>query len=176
MTAYVANIGGLPGHMFDRGMYVLRDRLLLIPNVEAEAMPWFSWKDARNKAVAMWAAGTLDFLMVNGHSWGCLKAVQLAEDVAKHGILVRFIGAIDPTAGPRMKVPWNVNQVSEFWATFGWPALARLRSPSGARGGRYIYPHPTPHIIQTYVTGHIALGSNSKVHEQIVTTIRGILP
>lgn len=184
---YAPTIGGLPGIIFDSGVRDLSDdidrldgglsgRIAAIGDrVVSEVYPWFMWKLARNRAIALAEAGELDRLCVAGHSFGCLKALQLVADVAKHGIEVAYVGAIDPTAGYRMEVGSNVDFVDEFWASSGFPAMARAADPSGRGGGKYLYPNETPHEIHEYRSGHIALGSNSDVHDIIVSRIAELL-
>jgi hypothetical protein len=144
--------------------------------IVGEVYPWFSWKTPRNKAIQMFRDNELEYLVVNSHSWGCWKTIQLAEDVAKHGIKVRLIGAFDPTAGRVMRVPENVEFVEEIWATWASaPAWARIKSPAGLRGGKYIYPYNTPKNLSKFMTSHIAVGSLDAAHNLILNQIRGLL-
>lgn len=185
MTIYAPCIGGLPGVILDGGMRELARRLETLDEgrdestIIAEVFPWFLWKNARDKAIRLHHAKQLRYLVINCASWGCLKAIQMSEDVRKHGIMVRFIGALDPTALPAghdpMEVPDNVEQVFEAHARFGWPAMARLRDPSGGKGGKYVYPYLPDPEIKTYTIGHIALGSHDPAHEIIMKHVRPLI-
>lgn len=169
---YAPCIGGLPGVILDGGMWELAAKLEELPGVTAEVFPWFAWKKARDKAIRLFRAGQLDYFAPCGHSFGALKAVQAAEDVAKAGMMTRYIGAIDPTAGFEMNVPRSVEYVDEFLADSGIPAAARRRDPTGRGGGMYRYPHGTPHKIRTYQIGHIPIGSHDPVHDIIVARVK----
>lgn len=172
---YAPCIGGLPGVLLDGGMWELASKLEVIPGVMSEVFPWFMWKKARNKAIRLFREGKLDFFTPCGHSFGCYEIIKMAEDVKKAGIMVRYVGAIDPTAGFVQDVPSNVEYVSEHWAAYGVPAAARRGDPDGERGGRYRYPNDTPHKVYHYPGGHIALGSNDTVHARIVAGITGAI-
>jgi|CXWL01.1.fsa_nt_gi hypothetical protein len=183
---YAPTIGGLPGVVFDGAVKRLAWELdnldgglaagvaALGERFVSEVYPHFSWKKARDKAIAMHRAGELEFFCPTGHSWGCYKIIQMAEDLGKHGIKVRYIGAIDPTAGPVMDVPANVEEVGEFWASRGPCASARRRNPDGSAGGRYRYPHRTKHTVTPFESGHIELGSNAIVHTAILKAVRAL--
>jgi hypothetical protein len=173
---YAPTIGGLPGIILDGGMRELAGKFEQLPGVTSEVFPWFRWKAARNKAIQLHRAGHMKRLAIAGHSWGCLKAIQFAQDVGKLGIKVHYIAAFDPTALPPgadpMAVPANVDRVDEMWAWWGVPASARLRSPAGAKGGKYIYPHNTQKKIQSFMVGHIALGADDRAHAIAVEGLR----
>jgi|688.fasta_scaffold65536_5 hypothetical protein len=178
---YAPCVGGLPGVILDGGMRELSERLEKVSkDITSVVLPWFLWKRARDEAIALFRAGKLEYVIYNGHSWGCLKGIQFASDLAKHGIKVRLMGAFDPTALPLgaapMAVPENVEEVIEIWATFpSPPAWARFRDRTGGRGGMYQYPHDTPRELKKFAVSHIAVGSYDPAHELILQRAKEII-
>jgi hypothetical protein len=176
---YAPTIGGLPGYVLDGGVRDLSERFRKeVPNCESECFAWFAWKQPRDKAIRLFREGKLDYAAFGTHSFGGWKVLQAAADLAKHGIMVRYIANIDPTALPigadPMVVPANVEFVDEFRAAWPSPPMfARLRDPSGGRGGMYVFKDgKPPHKIHNFMTGHIAIGSSKKVHDIAVARLR----
>ena len=167
-------IGGLPGVVLDGGMHKLAAKIETGSNISAPVFPWFRWKEARSQMIAAAKEGRL--IGVGGHSYGCMESGKISLDMDRLGLHIPYIAGIDPTATPMGYGPIiigkNVEYVDEFWASLGWPAVARLRSSSGARGGKFTYPHGTDNRLRKYTTGHIALGSNSTVHDIIAAHVR----
>ena len=164
-------IGGLPGVILDGGMRTLSEKIeAAMPDVSAPVFPWFKWKTARAQMIA--AARESRLIGGGGHSYGCMELGKISIDMEKLGLHIPYIAGIDPTATPvgygPIIIDKNVDYVDEFWASFGWPAMARLRSSSGKAGGKFTYPYGTENHVRRYASGHIALGSNSKVHNIIV--------
>lgn len=177
---YVALVGGLPGVVLDYGMYKLDKKIeaLEIPNhrFTVETGAWFGWKSLRNEAISLYRKKDLDYLILIGMSWGCLKNIQFAQDVGKHGIYVRYLAAFDPTAlfpgMPEMAVPANVEFVDELWAKWGAPAHARRGDPEGGRGGMYVYPHNTPREApHKFNLGHVPIASNDDAQKIVLDRI-----
>jgi hypothetical protein len=171
---YFPMIGGLPGVILDGSMHAIAKRLNALDGVESEVFPWFRWKEARRRCVDAHKAGKT--IAGGGHSYGCLEWHKISIDLAKLNIPIAYIGSIDPTASPvgygAMPIAGNVEFVDEFWASLGWPAFARLRSGSGARGGMHVYPYGTKHKIHKFMSGHIALASKEAVQARIVEKAR----
>lgn len=171
---YVPCIGGLPGVVLDGSMYAIARKLQ--PFARTEVFPWFKWKEARDRMIA--AARKGELVAGVGHSYGCLELHKISIDLMKLNLPIEYIAGIDPTATPPgygpMPIDANVNYVDEFWASFGWPAIARLRSPSGQAGGKFIYPYGTRHKVRKYRSGHIALAGKKEVQDLIVEKVKEI--
>lgn len=189
---YAPTIGGLPGIILDGGVRNLSDEVDMLDGMDAakavhgavsalgdrvvsEVYPHFGWKKARDKAIAMFRAGELEFFCPSGHSYGGWRLIQMAVDLQKLGIMCRYLFALDTTAGPKQEVPAYVEYVHEFWAKSGPPAMARHWQPSGEGGGKYLYPHGTKHEIHEYDIGHIPLGSDARVHGIICDKIKELM-
>lgn len=178
MRVYAPCIGGLPGVVLDGSMHALAKRLNeASPEIEAEVFPWFLWKKARKRCIEAHKEGAL--IAGAGHSYGCLEWSKISIDLMKHNIAIKYIGGIDATATPPgygpMVIDGNVAFVDEFWASFGWPSMARLRSPAGSKGGKFVYPYGTHHKIHRFTAGHIAVAARKAVQKRIVDQIRELL-
>lgn len=114
-------------------------------------------------------------IILVGHSYGALRCQQIAKELEKQDIPVRYIGGIDPTAGHEMRIPHNVEYVDEFHATRGWPAFARWRGRKGAKGGMYIYPPSVPNTVHTVLGGHVACASDPFTRSTIVEQVKEIV-
>lgn len=137
-----------------------------------------AWKSAWQYIQDEKAKGPIEVILI-GHSMGCYRAIQIAEKCRTAGIKVTYIGAIDPTAINRMfgmkpmVVPENVIEVDEFWASSGVPAMNRKMDKSGGKGGCYRY-HSTwsgKLFQKEYRSGHIALASDDRVVNRIVSRV-----
>lgn len=137
-----------------------------------------NWKEAWSYIQAERAKGPIEVILI-GHSMGCYRAIQIANQCRKAGILVRYIGAIDPTAINRMfgmvpmVVPENVAEVDEFWARSGVPAINRKLDPTGGKGGCYRYTAGWSGQLyqKEYPTGHIALAAHKPVVDRLVKQV-----
>lgn len=67
-----------------------------------------------------------------------------------------------------MVIPSNVKHCDEFWASRGWPAMARWRDPTGGAGGMYTNPNAVSHKLMKFSSGHVALARNAEVQKRIV--------
>ena len=169
--------GGLGWPFTSRGVKEL-DNLIdkMDPIWDASVWPHSRYKSVLSGILSKWQGKTKKpVIALVGHSYGALRCIQIADALAEEGFKVHYIGGIDPTAlwpwMKKMHVPPNVVTVDEFWASSGFPANARRRSPSGKRGGMYIKNSVSKHKIFKYKSAHIPLASNKKVHERIVKMI-----
>lgn len=114
-----------------------------------------------------------------GHSYGGLRAKQIADHCASIGVPVPYMAGIDVTATSHdLSIPANVGMVQEFWASSGPPHSAReARWPVSMffRGGKYEYPNDTKNEIIEIDTGHIPIANDERVHKEILRHVRPIL-
>lgn len=155
-----------------RGLKTIEDRVDELPlGVDAQTYNYGQWK-AQVRAIEKEYRGQP--LALGGHSLGVHAACSIAAELAKRGIIVDFLFAIDPTAGRNwnLTVGKNVKDVLEFWASSGPPALARLSPlPMGGklRMGREF--HGKYRLIKREV-GHIPCASDPVVQDEIIKKLR----
>jgi pimeloyl-ACP methyl ester carboxylesterase len=176
-------IAGLGGWLFDRGTRAL-DKLLDEMSPVWDCTHWQEgqWEKAYDAILAR-AKTHKDKpkIILIGHSYGCLRAIQIARRLREINMRVAYIAAIDPTAitrkEPPMTIPNNVDWVDEFWASSGFPAAARNREPDGSAGGRYVVPAGMEkrHTLAKYPVRHIPLASHPPVVSAIVGRVREIV-
>ena len=112
-------------------------------------------------------------IILIGHSLGCERVIRVADWCRVNGVRVLYIAAIDPTAGYTMKVPENVRFVDEFWASSGWPHMAR--NSRWIKGGKYEYPHGTKHRIFEVDSAHIPLPGHQTVVDRVVLQVGNLV-
>lgn len=160
----------LPGLSYGtRTLEALIDRLGV---ADAEHHVWNEWKSVRDKI----ARGPKpDRVVLIGHSNGVIAITELAQACRRMGIVVDYLGAIDPTAASFPEVPGNVEMVDQFWAATGWPAITRrlTRQKNGALhfspafyGTKRLYHVPG---------GHVPCASNPKVRDIIIEHVKEAL-
>ena len=177
-------IAGLGGPFFAAGTKRL-DALMDALSPEWDATHWWhrQWEQVFD-GILKRARTHKDkpVIILIGHSYGCLRAIQISRRLKTHGIGVDYIAAIDPTAlpmgEPKMTVPSNVTYVDEFWSDkwfLNFPYAARWRDPSGAAGGKYVYVNNDPlHTVQIIDKGHVATASDPDVIRTIVNHVKEI--
>jgi hypothetical protein len=160
----------IPG--LQRGTRALESLIDKLGYADAEHHIWNEWPEVRDKI----ARGPRpDRVVLIGHSNGVIAITELAQSLRRMGIIVDYMGAIDPTAANFPEVPGNVEMVDEFWAASGWPAITRrfTRRKNGAL-------HFSPAFYGTkrlyHIPGsHIACASNKDVRDTIVQHVKEAL-
>jgi hypothetical protein len=136
---------------------------------------WWNWKNCVKKIVK----AKPDIAILGGHSYGCVFAGRVANEIKKYGIKVAYLYAIDPTAGyPRqfnlMTLDNNVEKVDEFWASWGFPAGARAAGYGGQMGFVPNYKHSENYRLFQVGGGHIASASNPITVNRVISQIKEI--
>lgn len=134
---------------------------------DSEKYIWDDWEDALFAILRDKQRGRVILI---GHSNGTKFTNNIAKALAKEGVKVHLLVAIDPTAGSFPAIDHNVLSTSEYWAATGWPALARrfriggaltyVKGWSGHRGGPF-----------KMGGGHVELASNPLVHQDVVQLV-----
>lgn len=123
-------------------------------------------------------------VILGGHSYGCVFVAEIANTLSKNGILVDYAFCIDPTAGhfeaARMKLDKNVLKVDEFWATSGFPAIARKLTNNGVlrRQGVMSFVDGYDmdrHELFTVPGPHIPCASNPIVQKQVIKVVGNLV-
>lgn len=131
------------------------------------------WNDWRKVAASI-TAGKGPVVLI-GHSNGLIACAEIAKVLRSRGIDVRYIGAIDPTAGRFPAFGSNVLRVDEFWASSGFPALAR-RIPLFGQGKCLFDPgFRGAHRLYHMRGSHIGLASDEHVHATILAGVKEAL-
>ena len=169
---------GLGSSMFPSLSYGTRTLEKLIdalPYAEGEHRVWNQWPSVAKIIVDRWQKTKQPFKTVLiGHSNGVIAITEIARHLQTRGLPVDYLGAIDPTAG-RFPVISGTPEVSEFWASSGWPSLAR-RATSNRSGACHFAPnyngiHRLYHIKGT----HVGCASNPRTHEIIINDVKRVL-
>ncbi len=181
MRTEIHIFSGLGGWWFSGGTRTLEFMIDSLP-FEADAQhhrhqAWEKVADGIITRARKW--GPPDVCILTGHSYGALRCQQIATRLAWHKIPVHYLAGIDPTALPRnhppMLISRNVLHVDEFYAGRGWPARARKRDPSGAKGGKYIYPFGIDYIQYFVGGGHVACAKHPTTQKVILNYVRKLL-
>jgi pimeloyl-ACP methyl ester carboxylesterase len=174
---------GLGGRFFDRGTRALdamADRLS--PVWDANHWQQRQWQKASDGIIARQKAyGDKPVVILIGHSYGALRCQQIATRLRDRGIAVAYVAGIDATAlapgHPPMKIPDNVALIDEFWASSGFPAIARWRDPKGSKGGMYVVRPEMKdrHKVIKVPGGHIPCASDPITVTRIMEKVRGLV-
>jgi hypothetical protein len=169
---------GLGSSIFPSLSYGTRtlDALLdKMPFAECEHHVWNQWRGVADSIVNRWKTTKVPFKTVLiGHSNGVIAITEIARHLQSRGLPVDYIGAIDPTAARFPVISGNV-EVSEFWASSGWPALTR-RFTSNRRGACQFAPTYTGiHRLYHIKATHVGCASNARVHEVILSDVKRVL-
>lgn len=144
-----------------------------LPNgVDATRHNWTAWREVAQNIIRDKNRGKV---ILVGHSNGVWFACKIAEILAKKGIKVDYLAAIDPTLKPFPKLGGNVIMADEFRATRGFVAMGRKMSCgrlATLKAGREFRGTLN---VQTIRGGHTQIASNQIVRRHIVETINGIL-
>lgn len=146
------------------------------PDLDAK---WRVYQSAPMVAQTILKQAKPELVILMGHSMGVPAALDVARTIGGRGIMVDYFAAMDPTAMPystgniaKFTMPENVVATDQFLATYGWPAMARRRSPDGGRGGM-VHRNSFSHIhTEVFKVGHVALASHPRVEERILEMVR----
>ena len=142
------------------------------PTLEVSHHIWNEWKNISDEIIKRSMKSGRHDVYIIGHSNGVLACANIAEDLRKMDIDVKYIGAIDPTAASFPEIGSNVTKVDEFWARTGWPAVKRrlTRNKRGAcvfskafKGIKTLIKVPTTHV---------GASSSDRTVKQILTSIQ----
>ena len=178
MRTEAFGIGGLGGHFTMKGIKTIEEIIdHLGPEIDMHSRLHGQWESVADGIIARhkhW--GPADIIVLVGHSWGAKRVVEISQRLYSYGIYVDYAAGIDPTRllSGEMRVPHNVKDVDEFWATSG--VVARGRS-SGAPGCKYVYDHDWSGTKKVTVIpgGHIACAKNKKTHGMIKSKVDALL-
>lgn len=169
---------GLGSSIFPSLSYGTRTLEKLIDGLPAEAEHhvWNDWRRVADQIVYRWQKTKNPFkTILIGHSNGVIATNEIAAYLAKRGLPVDYIGAIDPTAASFPLVGMNVGEVSEFWASSGWPALSRRFTGNRRAALHFVPGWPGIHRLYHITGSHVAVASSKRVHEIIVQDVKRVL-
>jgi pimeloyl-ACP methyl ester carboxylesterase len=113
-------------------------------------------------------------IVLIGHSQGVEACAQIARRLRLAGIKVNLLVAIDPTAGGFPAVGYNVDDALEFWASSGFPAIARklTRNRSGAL---HFDGFHGIHRLYHVKAGHVPCASHPDVQRLTIAAVKAVL-
>jgi hypothetical protein len=165
---------GLGDALFDKGTQDIEELLDKLP-LPTDHWYWWNWRACAKKIIK----AKPDFAILGGHSYGCVFAAQVANAVKKEGIKVAYLYAIDPTAGTKqfklMTLDNNVEKVDEFWASYGFPAIARKFKQGGQMNFVPNYSHKDNYKLFQVGGSHIPSASSSITVSRITSQVKKIL-
>lgn len=143
-----------------------------IAGLDADHHIWNDWKDAYDAIIISKRKGRpVGKIALVGHSNGVLACAKLAEALSRAGVIVDYVGAIDPTAAGFPKFDHNTLWVDEFWASTGWPAIIRVLTNDRNGACRFVDGWRGTHKKFASTSSHVALASKPAVHKRIVDKI-----
>lgn len=150
---------------------------------ECDAKTWkhTQWKMVANGIIERAKKfGKPTSVTLGGHSYGCEFICLVAKELAKEGIKVDYMFAIDPTAGSvadkNMVVGSNVLRVDEFWATSGFPHFARKLTGNKHAALSFTDDYDMDNYAKMIIPGgHIACASNQIVVRRVLREIGRVL-
>ena len=158
------------------GTRTLEKLIDALPFDEAEHAVWSTWRRTADHIVDRWKTTREPFKVVLiGHSNGVIATNEIAQHLALRSIKVDYLAAIDPTAGAFPVIRPNVHECSEFWASSGFPAMARSLSGKRRAALHFVDAWPGIHRLYHIPTGHVPCASNERVHETILNDLERVL-
>lgn len=115
--------------------------------------------------------GNSDVYLI-GHINGVLACANIAEEMRKMNMPVKYIGAIDPTSANFPKLGSNVSFVDEFWAKTGWPAVKRKISGNTDGACTFRQDFKGKHTLIKVPTTHVGASSSNRTQKRIIGSVR----
>lgn len=162
----------LPG--FRKGTNEIKSKLKKEhPQDQVTTMVWNKWGSAADMIYKQYAKeGYKDKVILIGHSNGVKACSLVAHYLDVMNIEVDYVGAIDPTASPFPAFPDSTKKVDEFFASSGYPAFIRRVTQNKLGVCTFSEDYKGEHNTFDYHSGHVDLASSSKVHKQIIKSIK----
>jgi pimeloyl-ACP methyl ester carboxylesterase len=136
----------------------------------AEHHVWSDWRKIADRLIKEKPSK----VVLVGHSNGQIANSEIARRLRLAGIKVNLLVAIDPTAGSFPAVGYNVDDVLEFWASSGFPAIARkfTRNRSGAL---HFDGFHGVHRLYHIKAGHVPCASHTDVQRLTIAAVKAVL-
>jgi hypothetical protein len=109
-----------------------------------------------------------------GHSNGVIATNEIARRLRLAGIKVNLIVAIDPTAGAFPAIGYNVDDALEFWASSGFPAIAR-RLTRHRSGALHFDGFHGIHRLYHIRAGHVPCASHPDVQRLTIAAVKAVV-
>lgn len=158
----------LPGLSY--GTRTLESMIDRLGFADSEHHIWTEWKPVAERLIK----DKPDKIVLIGHSNGVIATNEIANRLRLAGVPVSLIVAIDPTAAKFPALGYNVQEALEFWASSGFPAIARklTRNRSGAL---HFNGFHGVHRLYHIKAGHVPCASHPDVQRLTVQAVRAVL-
>jgi hypothetical protein len=137
---------------------------------DAEHHVWNEWRGVFDRLLK----DKPKTIVLVGHSNGVIATNEIANRLRLAGISVSLVVAIDPTAGKFPALGYNVNEALEFWASSGFPAIARKLTRSGS-GALHFNGFHGIHRLYHIKAGHVPCASHPDVQRLTVQAVKAVL-
>jgi pimeloyl-ACP methyl ester carboxylesterase len=173
MTTAVCLFSGLgsallPGLSF--GTRTLEAYIDKLGIADADHFIWNEWRKVADKLVAQKPKK----VVLIGHSQGVQACTEIARRLRLAGIKVNLIVAIDPTAGAFPAIGYNVDDALEFWASSGFPAIAR-RLTRHRSGALHFDGFHGVHRLYHIRAGHVPCASHPDVQRLTIAAVKAVV-
>lgn len=136
----------------------------------AEHHVWSDWRKIADRLIKERPSK----VVLVGHSNGTIATNEIAKRLRLAGIKVNLLVAIDPTAGSFPAVGYNVDEALEFWASSGFPAIAR-RFSGNRRGALHFDGFHGVHRLYHISAGHVPCASDPRVQKLTIEAVKAVL-
>jgi pimeloyl-ACP methyl ester carboxylesterase len=137
---------------------------------DAEHHVWSDWRKIADRLIEEKPSK----VVLVGHSNGVIATNEIARRLRLAGIKVNLLVAIDPTAGAFPAVGYNVDDALEFWASSGFPAMAR-RFSGNRRGALHFDGFHGIHRLYHIPGGHVPCASDPRVQKLTIEAVKAVL-
>jgi pimeloyl-ACP methyl ester carboxylesterase len=137
---------------------------------DAEHHVWSDWRKIADRLIKERPSK----VVLVGHSNGVIATNEIARRLRLAGIKVNLLVAIDPTAGSFPAVGYNVDDALEFWASSGFPAIAR-RFTRNRSGALHFDGFHGIHRLYHIKAGHVPCASHPDVQRLTVAAVKAVL-
>jgi pimeloyl-ACP methyl ester carboxylesterase len=158
----------LPGLSY--GTRTLEGMIDKLGHADAEHHVWNQWKGVADRLIKEKPKKVI----LAGHSNGVIATNEIARRLRLAGIKVNLLVAIDPTAGAFPSIGYNVDEALEFWASSGFPAIAR-RLTRNRSGALHFDGFHGVHRLYHIKAGHVPCASHPDVQRLTVAAIKAVL-
>jgi hypothetical protein len=158
----------LPGLSY--GTRTLESMIDKLGHADAEHHVWNQWKPVAEKLIREKPKK----IVLVGHSNGVIATNEIANRLRLAGISVSLVVAIDPTAGRFPAIGYNVNEALEFWASSGFPAIARKLTRNGS-GALHFNGFHGIHRLYHIKAGHVPCASHPDVQRLTIQAVKAVL-
>lgn len=152
------------------GTRTLESLIDKLGHADAEHHVWNEWRSVAERLVRE----KPNKVILIGHSNGVIATNEIAKRLRLAGIKVNLLVAIDPTAGAFPTVGYNVDDALEFWASSGFPAIAR-RLTRNRSGALHFDGFHGVHRLYHIKAGHVPCASHPDVQRLTVAAVKAVL-